>query len=337
MSSQPVIVTVASAAYMPAACVLGDSIKLFCPDLNYNIGIIDRLSSSNVIEHRSFTLDEIFPEGIDGYLDSLKLFGFAMLCKAAILQLALKKYPQASTFIYIDSDCFVGANLMDAIKKFAGDIIITPHWSNSYSPPNLSKTRSLLRYGQFNAGFIAVRRGETADNFLRWWRQCIEHQCSSSELAPSYVDQGYLDVVPYAFSNVQILSSVGLNLGYWNLDNKKLVKTNSGWLLNNKDPLYLFHFSGFSAEQPDILSCFDRRVIATIDPGLAQFAIDYAYSISKYSNKQFKDSWIAQRAKNIERKKTKGIFILIRLFLLRLGWWLVKHLDPSALSVFVKK
>jgi hypothetical protein len=337
MSSSVVIVTVATANYLPAAFVLGDSIKMTCPWATFQIALIDKMPEDVEAHFPIIQLEEIFPGGCEDYIAKIGLFGFAMLSKPAVLQYVLGNYSEIDTFIYIDSDCFVAGDLTRLINSYSGEVMLTPHNRANENAPDFFKTCKFLRYGQFNAGFLAVRRGVVADSFLKWWRMCIETQCSSSELSSSYVDQGYLDIVPYAFSGVCILNVPGLNLGYWNLNNQLICEKSNGWFLNDCEPLYLFHFSGYSPDRPEILSSFDPRPVTSIDHGLSRLSDNYAKSIKKYRDKGVYTSWI--KCRSIEIHAEKNLYErTLRHLLLRVGWWLVKHFDPAAkLMIYSEK
>jgi len=78
-----------------------------------------------------------------------------------------------------------------------------------------------------------------------------------------FVDQAWLSSLPFVFHDLTYLSRhPGLNVAYWNLDERHLTRSDETILVNGY-PLLFFHFSGYDRTNPTFLSKHsDVRVVA---------------------------------------------------------------------------
>jgi hypothetical protein len=117
----------------------------------------------------------------------------------------------------------------------------------------------ILRAGQFNLGFIGINFSANALAFLRWWKSKLYEHCVVDVPNGYFVDQKFIDFVPFFFGRVLIEKNTGYNVGYWNLHSRRLNQTNGSWGCN-EGPLYFFHFSGYDPKSSSISSHIpDRR------------------------------------------------------------------------------
>jgi hypothetical protein len=78
-----------------------------------------------------------------------------------------------------------------------------------------------------------------------------------------FVDQKYIDFVFLYFKRVFIEKNVGYNVAYWNAHSRRISRKNGRWLCNSQ-PLYFFHFSGYSAQEPG-------RITAHVSPDRSRY------------------------------------------------------------------
>jgi hypothetical protein len=91
-----------------------------------------------------------------------------------------------------------------------------------------------------------------------------------------FVDQGWLDLAPGYFEGVQVLRDLGINVAYWNLNERPLAKTPEGRLLVGDSPLTCYHFSSFNPSSPQCLSRHIPTAFAALPPALQELMTGYA-------------------------------------------------------------
>jgi len=134
---------------------------------------------------------------------------------------------------------------------------------------------AVLSAGVFNLGFIGV--GPQAGAFLEWWAGRLRRHCLSDPANGMFVDQRWLDYVPGMFPHV-IVRDPGCNVAYWNLHERKL-EHSSNQVTVNGSPLRFFHFSGFDAAAPALLSRYQGpkpRVLLSEQPVVRELCERYA-------------------------------------------------------------
>jgi hypothetical protein len=209
------------------------------------------------------------------FADQLPLPGgrrFLFKYQAFELCCALKPYAMAhvlerfavSHLVYLDSDILVTApfwdNLQTGWKNHS--ILLTPHLVDL--PVNVSTEfqRSLLQHGMYNGGFVAIKQDSDTCRFLDCWSKLLESQCTFDPMNNVYVDQRWLDLLVACSSAVGILRDPGLNVGYWNLHERRVEHGLTGTWMANNQPLKFFHFSGFDRNRlTNKISCSDENAL----------------------------------------------------------------------------
>ena len=160
--------------------------------------------------------------------------------------------------IYFDADIMVFHDFENIIELLSCySIIITPHILSPIPLGNGFHNREsgFLKDGCYNLGFIAVSNTAESIKFLQWWSDRCAYECYRETETGLFVDQKWIDLVPSLFQNVYILKNVGCNMGYWNLHERKL---QSDMLVNGREPLIFFHFSGLDLEDIDQISKYQN-------------------------------------------------------------------------------
>ncbi len=177
--------------------------------------------------------------------------------------------------LYLDADTRIFDSTENCLAPIlaTGGVLLTPHLQsplpNDRCYPN---NVDLLRSGVFNGGVLGfVESSVNASDvhgFLRWWNQCNLHNCIVDPHQGLFVDQRWLDQAPAYFSTVKISRHWGLNVGYWNLHDRRLANINRQWTVSpssvvrtgnhtehpeHQEParLQVFHFSGADRVAPD--------------------------------------------------------------------------------------
>jgi Nucleotide-diphospho-sugar transferase len=119
-------------------------------------------------------------------------------------------------------------------------VLITPHWFNTKVSKNI---HTLHTTGICNGGFVAVsKKGYAA---MEWWAKMCLDKCNS-KYGTINVDQGYLELLPFFFDNVQILKHKGCNVSYWTDETLgRETDANKFYLVDKeqKFPLVFYHFA----------------------------------------------------------------------------------------------
>jgi len=201
-------------------------------------------------------------------------FELAMALKPLLLVHALERHDRV---MLLDADVLVTACLdpVDAALD-CHEIVLTPHLLDPIAPDGEQPGEpDIIKAGAYNAGFLALRRGEHSGRFLQWWAARLRSGSRVDVEAGSFVDQHWLDLVPGMFGGVGLLDDRGCNVAYWNVAERPLSEQD-GVLHAGGAPLRFFHFSGFDPEQPDHLSRYGTRVDPGTDPLLGALCARYA-------------------------------------------------------------
>jgi len=130
----------------------------------------------------------------------------------------------------------------------------------------------------YNLGFAGV--GASARPFLDWWWQATRREALNDVSKMMFTDQRWIDFVPCFFEPC-ILKDPGYNVAYWNLHARELTLDGDRFSVDG-EPLRFFHFSGYDADKPWLLSRHqgDRpRVLLSDRPALSRLCADYGVAL----------------------------------------------------------
>ena len=164
---------------------------------------------------------------------------YVFLLKVIFIHYIFDKILKKNNFIiYLDSDiCFFSPiknfiNYLD--KKYS--IFITPHNFNK-------KIANNIKYGKFNAGFIAFKKDLFSKEALIWWMKSCIKNCTIDLDRNLVGDQYYLNSFPKKFKKLYIFNNLGVNCAPWNVENDKLYYKKNKFCVGASD-LVFFHFQG---------------------------------------------------------------------------------------------
>ncbi len=184
--------------------------------------------------------------------------------------------------IYLDPDI----RIFDSLEPVADlaathGIVLTPHTMKPYPRDDRQVDGYfVLSAGVYNLGFIAV--SAAAGAFLDWWWHVTRREALADLSRQMFTDQRWIDFVPSFYDHV-ILKDPGYNVAYWNLHGRELTRVGDRYLVDGV-PLRFFHFSGFDAARPGLLSSHqgDRpRVLLEDRPVLAELCQDYTAALRR--------------------------------------------------------
>ena len=150
-----------------------------------------------------------------------------------------------NTVIYLDPDieCYASFdNLVDSVKDES--IVVTPHKMSS-DESSLIKDEVFLNNGIYNLGFIAVNNCAEGVSFLNWWNSKLIDRCYIDYSTGLATDQIWVELASTIFDGFYVCKNPGLNVAFWNL-NERIIKKEKGKYMVNNMPLLFFHYSSLS-------------------------------------------------------------------------------------------
>ncbi len=245
------ICTIVAKNYLPAARVLGASVKAWHAQARFVTLVVDSNGCDEAEEFEVLGLADVGIES-DEALRMAAIYDVTEFCTAVKPWLLRALLGTSDVVAYLDPDIKVYAPL-DDIVDLARDhgIVLTPHVTRPMPRDGLSKSETeVLLSGIYNLGFIAV--SDAADEFLSFWMERLRRECIADPANMRFVDQRWVDFAPGIY-DVSILRDTTYNVAYWNLDHRVVSREGDQYLVDGR-PLHFFHFSGYSPHAPYQLS-----------------------------------------------------------------------------------
>ena len=274
--------------YLAQAKTLYESLKVSNPDWHFIYGIVDKNVNN---------IDLSFLEGEALFVEDIEIDGFNEMVKAyTIVELvtAVKPYyfthlfktrNEADKIIYFDPDIIVFTALTDLETKLdVYDIILTPHFTKPIAQEDRHNPTEIhvFNTGVYNLGFLAVRRSENTLTMLKWWEDKLRRDCIIDLTRGYFVDQLWMGLAPAYFDKVLIDKYAGYNMAHWNLHERKLIRSTTGYMANDV-PLVFFHFSHYMPNKPLEIAAFHNRYNFTNRPDIVDIYATYHQSLVKWN------------------------------------------------------
>lgn len=282
--------TIIACNYLPFARVLARSFSLHHGS-RMRVLVIDDLDE--VIESSAEPFDVVRLDALDATLAELH----AMAAMYSVLEFATSLKPLFLRYLldqgqgpalYLDPDVLVTAPLEGVAAATDQGVVLTPHLLTALEADgSLPNERSILVAGTYNLGFVAV--GQPSRPFLEWWDARLRRECVVDVAGGLFVDQRWIDIAKEMF-DFAVLRDPGLNVAYWNVDQRGL-REEGGRYLAGDGPLRFFHFSGYSCDEPHLLSRYQGRTPRTLlsgHPVLRRLCDSYAEHL-------FREGWADDR------------------------------------------
>lgn len=182
---------------------------------------------------------------------------------------------------YLDPDIKIFGSLarLDELAAAHG-VVLIPHNDEPIPPDGRVPSQvDIMIAGIYNLGYVSLAPRPEVDGLLDWWSDRLRRDCRVDPAWGYFVDQRWFDLAPGFLTDLAIVRDPEYNLAYWNLHGRRLERTPDGFLVNGR-PLAFFHFSGFDADHPLVLSRFQDRIDATANPALEQLLAEYAAQVN---------------------------------------------------------
>ena len=162
--------------------------------------------------------------------------------KPALIQYAMQCSPQPTSVMFLDADTWFFSDPAPMFEEIGhASVALSPHRFHA-------ATRHLARYGQYNAGCIYWRSGDTGwRSVADWLADCLKWCSEEPQADGRFMNQGYLNCWPERYPGVHILQHPGINLAPWNLDGHQLERRGDSVLVDGL-PLIFFHFHALSRD-----------------------------------------------------------------------------------------
>lgn len=274
------IITISSYNYFPYGLNCLYSCKKYNKSFDLFYLVADRFQTSLCNRYSTdinfIALEQLSITAIE--LTNLKfkynIVEFNTCIKPLVIKLLLEK--GYNSVIYLDPDIECYSSFEQLLHEWSTySIIVTPHKTTSAESP-LIKDREFLNNGIYNLGFICVNSSYESEKFLDWWWNKLKKECFIDYEEGLATDQIWVELASTIFENFYVSKNLGLNVAFWNIHERKLVKKGNSYSINGF-PLVFFHFSSLS------LNC-DLSLLRHIYEFSEDFKIFYFEHCGKVKN-----------------------------------------------------
>ncbi len=220
-------------------------------DEAYRTLFLDDLDIPDVARFRfSFTSQELTYAATPFLIARLLDFGFERL-------------------LFIKQESLVLGELESVVADLPeGGVALTPHLlAPLEGGDGAERELTILLAGVFNAGFVGVAAGADSARFLRWWQNRVYRNCRYAVAEGIHYEQRWLDLAPAYFERIKILHDAGLNVGHWNLPDRRVTVADGSVRAEGRE-CRLFRFSGYDPDHPEYATRYSPR-LRTVELGHA--------------------------------------------------------------------
>jgi hypothetical protein len=255
------IVTICARNYSSLASALGDSVQRHHPEKLYSVWLLDFKGIEDLpsnVQYRDVR-DCMSPQLWDELTFRYSILELSTAVKPFVLRYLFEH--GAETVTYFDPDIFLFSPMNEVFETLGAGAsgVIIPHMLKPF-PKDGERPGDLdiLQSGIYNLGFISLRRCSDTLEFLGWWSAWLETHCYSDPALGIFTDQKWINFAPIFWPSIYVLRHLGYDVAYWNLHERQLLLHGDQYRIDDY-PLVFFHFSGFNANTPSVLSKYDTR------------------------------------------------------------------------------
>lgn len=301
--SAPIICTIIAPNYLSQARALTESFLRHEPNGKVYVLIVTTEHHATMKNGEQFTAIPVQDLALVDFPAMVLRYTVRELCTAVkpfFLQHLLDRY-NVEKICYVDPDIYFYHNIRSVWEQLnTHNVVLTPHILQPLDEEFLPNEFSILQAGTYNLGFIGIRNIEETQRFLAWWGGRLVHYSHGAPERHEHFDQRWIDLLPGFLPDVFIDRNPGLNVAYWDLSNRYIQEQSQGYYVNGA-PLIFFHFSGYSANQPEIISKHQNRFTFTNRPELRPIFNAYAKALIDHGYRTQNNSAPKRR------KKYRGI------------------------------
>lgn len=185
--------------------------------------------------------------------------------------------------VYLDPDICTFNSLAPILDDLDWhSVLLSPHALAPFEDDARPSDVDLLRFGAYNLGFFAVRRCDSARALLYWWDRQCQDQCWYEPALGFGVDQKWMDLAPAFFEGVGITKHPGINVAFWNLHERRIVRDGAGqWMVNGTHPLIFVHFSSYDEHDAHAVAGKQTRFTSGSRPDFTAVRDVYASALAE--------------------------------------------------------
>lgn len=248
--------TICTYSYAAIAFALFHSLKKYNPEVEFFLALVDSETNFDLLKKQApeglnlvFVNDSVV-ENFSEMEKRYKIIELNTAVKPFIFEYLLSRYPNCNQILFFDPDILIFHSLSDELLPCFNeyDIILTPHvFIPDMDDKMAVRERAFLNTGIFNLGFLGLKRGSTTDAMLQWWKSRLRYWSFRNVYEGLFTDQIWINFVPLYFNKVLSFKHWGANVAHWNLWERKLIRIDGKYFVNDKNyPLLFYHFSGFT-------------------------------------------------------------------------------------------
>ena len=283
------IVSICSNNYFPYVRILFTSLQKHHPEADLFLCLADKICADVELGIEGVEIIPAADLGIENFPDfafRYDIMEFNTAVKPFVMRQLIESrgYEQV---VYLDPDIELFAPMSPVFEAFdnGANFVVTPHLTAPAEAKDFPNDIGIMKAGIYNLGFIALNSSPDAIAFLQWWERRLRFQCINQQDQGIFVDQKFVDLLPAFHDNVAILRDHSLNVAYWNIEQRQLTQTETGWLVDGK-PLRFFHFSGIDSKQPQRLSKHTERFNGDLDEPIQNIVNHYLEQLQKFSEQE---------------------------------------------------
>jgi hypothetical protein len=273
--------TIASANYLPRVRVLQESLIEHNPGASFHLLLCEWpevcRSLSSDTGHVFVTPEDVCPDWLHMafYYDIVE---YNTALKPYFIEYLFANGYDAVFYLDPDIEVYDSFHALESLAENY-DLLLTPHVCQPMPMDSISPgIDDIIRAGQFNLGFIGMRKSEEAARALRWWRDVCHEYCLFDSKHRFFVDQFWAAALPSFVQKFYCLRDPGCNMAYWNVFQRELQFREGRWSTGD-DSLKFFHFSGLDDDLTQV-SKHQHRVKAPVGSPLYELLVKYREKIA---------------------------------------------------------
>ena len=270
-----VVASVVTRSHLGDARVLCRTLRRWHPSARMVVLVVDGTERTDPGEFEVMLLDDLPIPQRSSFSFQYSAFELCNALKAHLIGCLLSQ-AEVPAVLYLDSDIGVFGDLSEVWQQvLSNDILLSPHQTRDFPADGCRPDSLMIRSaGVFNAGVVGVRRSTGGQDFVDWWKRRVRHDCINDPTLGLFVDQRHLDFVPAFFPGAMICRHPGVNVGHFNLHERRVRREGDRWW-TDESPLLLFHFTSVDYRNGGFLPPINRPLVDQ-QPLLRALIAEYA-------------------------------------------------------------
>lgn len=200
-------------------------------------------------DHHKVSTESDMVQGLKTDYPYTEMGRFICAIRPAIVRQFLEQYEKV---LFLGADVVFYAH-PEEFEEDTHEAIVVPHITSSIplggDSPDLS---NIIQTGHINSDIVLWTNSPRILAFLEWQAEVQKTNCSNSP--GLFLDQVWLNCLPFFIDDVKILRHPGYNIAYFNTKERGVRYEDNTWYVNGYEKLVCAQFSGFIPGQPERMS-----------------------------------------------------------------------------------